>query len=148
MATAVEFRTFKPQNSRDDLIRRIEAAPQEHAQAVLEAYDLLENLHDKGILALLNGALSSSDAVVNHIVGLVSSKEAITATRLALILLNVLGRVDADQVERVLSEGAGEPPSLLGIARLAGTKDARTAMATGLKLLSIVGAAVSSHDQG
>jgi len=80
MAVAVEFRTFKPYSSREDLIRRIKAAPQEHAQAVLEVYDLLENLPEKCILAALNYAVSSGDAVINRLVGLLSSEKAITAT--------------------------------------------------------------------
>jgi hypothetical protein len=63
MAVAVEFRTFKPYNSREDLIRRIKAAPQEHAQAVLQVHDLLENLREKCILAALNCAVSSGDVV-------------------------------------------------------------------------------------
>lgn len=80
MAVAVEFRTFKPYNSREDLIRRIKAAPQEHAQAVLPVYDLLENLPEKCILADLNGAVSTGDVVINCLVGLVSSEKAIPAT--------------------------------------------------------------------
>ena len=35
MSIAVDFREFRPRNSRDDLIRRVEQAPVEHAEAVL-----------------------------------------------------------------------------------------------------------------
>ena len=147
MAKAVEFRHFTPQNSRDDLVRRIEAAPEEHAQAVLEAYDLLENLHQKGILAALNGALSASDAVIHLLVGLVSSKEAINATRLGLMLVNLLNSVDADRLDKILTASPGEPPSLLGIARLANDKEARRAMATGLELLRVFGAALDTQQK-
>jgi uncharacterized protein YjgD (DUF1641 family) len=145
MAAAVEFRNFRPTNSREDLIRRIEAAPQEHAQAVLEAYDLLENLHAKGILSALNGALEASETLINHIVGIVSSQEAVTATRLGLMLVNLLGSLDADQIGKVLTESKEEPPSLLAIAKLANTKDARRGMAAGLSLLSVFGAALASQ---
>jgi hypothetical protein len=58
MAVAVDFRDFKPVDSREDLIRRVEQAPIEHAAAVLAAYDLLQLLHEKGLLDLLNGLLS------------------------------------------------------------------------------------------
>lgn len=145
MAVAVEFRNFKPLNSREDLIRRIEAAPQEHAQAVLEAYDLLENLHRKGIFSALNGALEASDTLINHIVGIVSSKEAVTATRIGLTLINLLSSLDANQISKILTESKEEPPSLLAIAKLANTKDARRGMATGLSLLSAFGAALAAH---
>jgi uncharacterized protein YjgD (DUF1641 family) len=147
MAVAVDFRNFKPQNSREDLIRRIEAAPQEHAQAVLEAYELLENLHQKGLLAMLNGMLGASDAVINHVVGLVSSQEAITATRLGLMMVNLLGTIDADQLAKVLADSGKEPPSLIGIAKLANTMEARRAMATGLGLLNVFGAALAAQEK-
>jgi hypothetical protein len=55
MAIAVDFREFTPADSREDLIRRVEQAPVEHAEAVLAAYDLLQRLHEKGLLDLLNG---------------------------------------------------------------------------------------------
>lgn len=48
MAKAVNFREFTPRNSRNDLIRRIEQAPVEHAEAILATYDLLQELYEKG----------------------------------------------------------------------------------------------------
>jgi len=50
MAIAVDFREFTPADSREDLIRRVEQAPVEHAEAVLATYDLLQRLHEKGLL--------------------------------------------------------------------------------------------------
>jgi hypothetical protein len=44
MAKAVSFREFTPRNSRADLIRKVDEAPVEHAEAVLAAYDLLQRL--------------------------------------------------------------------------------------------------------
>jgi hypothetical protein len=38
MAVAVEFREFTPKNSRNDLMRRLEQAPEEHAEAILSAW--------------------------------------------------------------------------------------------------------------
>jgi uncharacterized protein YjgD (DUF1641 family) len=78
MAVAVDLREFTPIDSREDLIRRVEQAPIEHAEAVLGAYDLLQRLHQKGLLDLLNGLLSAGDTVVNRVVDVVSSKEMVT----------------------------------------------------------------------
>ena len=142
MAKAIEFRHFKPTNSREDLTRRIEAAPQEHADAILEAYDLLESLHRKGLLTALNGALSASDTIINKAADVVSSKEAISATRIALLFGNLLSSIDPNQIHKILSESEEEPPSLLSIARLANTADVRRGMATGLALLGAFGAAL------
>jgi len=85
MAIAVDFREFQPVDRREDLIRRVEQAPVEHAEAVLAAYDVLERLHEKGLLDLINGLLSAGETVVNHVVDVVSSKEMVTALRIALI---------------------------------------------------------------
>jgi uncharacterized protein YjgD (DUF1641 family) len=146
MAVAVNFRTFKPDDSRDDLVRRIEKAPIEHAQAVLAAYELLEQLHDKGILDILNGMLSAGDAVVDHVVGLISSKEAITALRVGLIFSGLLSTIDADKLHAVMADAGKKPPSLLAIGKLAMSEDARRAMATGLGLLNVFGAALGKGE--
>jgi hypothetical protein len=53
MAVAVDFRSFTPVDARVDLIKKVEGAPVEHAEAVLAAYELLQQLHEKGILELL-----------------------------------------------------------------------------------------------
>ena len=143
MAIAVDFRTFTPEDSRGDLVRRIEDAPAEHAQAVLAAYDLLEGLHEKGILALLSGLLSAGDSVVNQAVGLVSSKEAVTALRTGLIFGGLLKSLDADKLHQVLATSQ-EPPSLLAIASQMMSKDARRGLAAGVGLLQIFGKALEA----
>jgi hypothetical protein len=79
MAKAVAFREFTPRNSRDDLMRKVDQAPVEHAEAVLAAYDLLQRLHEKGLIDLLSGLLSAGDTVVDRIVDVISSKEMVTA---------------------------------------------------------------------
>ena len=102
MAVAVDFREFTPVDSREDLIRRVEQAPVEHAEAVLAAYDLLQRLHDKGMLDLLNGLLSAGDTVVERVVDVVSSKEMVTALRIALIFSNLLSSIDPDKLHAVI----------------------------------------------
>jgi uncharacterized protein YjgD (DUF1641 family) len=145
MAVAVDFREFKPVDSRGDLIRKVEQAPIEHAEAVLAAYDLLQRLHEKGLLDLLNGLLSAGDTVVNHVVDVVSSKEMVTALRIGLIFSNLLSSIDADALHAVIAEAGKEPPSLLALGKQAVSKDARRGMATAVGLLNIFGAALSKQ---
>src|SRR6266481_6063068 len=103
MAVAVDFREFKPVDSREDLIRRVEQAPAEHAEAILAAYDVLQKLHEKDILNLVSGLLSAGDTVVNHVVDVVSSKEMVTALRIGLIFSNMLNSIDADALHAVVA---------------------------------------------
>ena len=142
MAVAVDFRSFTPVDARVDLIKKVEGAPVEHAEAILQTYELLQQLHEKGILELLTGVLTGGEAVLNHVVGLISSPTAITATRLGLMMVNVLGSIDPDKISTALAAGSKEPPSLLTMGKQATSKEARRAMAVGLGLLTAFGEAL------
>jgi uncharacterized protein YjgD (DUF1641 family) len=145
MAMAVDFREFTPADSREDLIRRVEQAPVEHAEAVLAAYDLLQRLHEKGLLDLLNGLLSAGDTVVDRVVDVVSSKEMVTALRIGLIFSNLLSSIDPDALHAALNGAGKEPPSLLALGKQATSKDARRGMAAAVGLLNVFGAALSKQ---
>jgi uncharacterized protein YjgD (DUF1641 family) len=142
MAVAVDFRSFTPVDARVDLIKKVEGAPVEHAEAVLATYELLQQLHEKGILELLTGLLTAGDTVINHVVGIISSPQAVTATRLGLMMVNLLGSIDADKISKALAAGSKEPPSLLAIGKQATSAEARRAMAVGLGLLTAFGEAL------
>jgi uncharacterized protein YjgD (DUF1641 family) len=145
MAVAVDFREFTPVDSREDLIRRVEQAPIEHAEAVLAAYELLQRLHQKGLLGLLNGLLSAGDTVVDRVVDVVSSKEMVTALRIGLVFSNVLTLIDADALHAVIAEAGKDTPSLLAIVKQAASKDARRGLATAVGLLNVFGSALSKQ---
>jgi uncharacterized protein YjgD (DUF1641 family) len=147
MAVAVDFREFKPVDSREDLIRRVEQAPIEHAEAVLAAYDLLQRLHQKGLLDLFNGLLSAGDTVVDRVVDVVSSKEMVTAVRVGLIFSKLLTSIDADAVHAVIADAGKETPSLLTLGKQAASKDARRGLATTVGLLNVFGAALSKQQK-
>jgi uncharacterized protein YjgD (DUF1641 family) len=145
MALAVDFREFTPVDSRGDLIRRVEQAPIEHAEAVLGAYDLLHRLHEKGLLDLLNVLLSAGDTVVNHVVDVVSSNELVTVLRIGLIFSNLLSSIDADALHAVVAGASKETPSFLALGKQAASKDARRGLATAVGLLNVLGAALSKQ---
>ena len=112
---------------------------------MLAAYDLLERLHQTGLLDLLNGLLSAGDTVVNDVVDVVSSKQMVTALRIGLIFSNVLSSIDADALHAVIAEGGKEAPSLLALGKQAASKDARRGMAAAVGLLSVFGAALNKQ---
>jgi uncharacterized protein YjgD (DUF1641 family) len=145
MAVAVDFREFTPVDSRADLVRRVEQAPIEHAEAVLATYDLLQRLHEKGLLELLNGLLSAGETVVEHVVDAVSSKEMVTALRIGLIFSNLLNSIDADALHAVVTGAGKETPSLLALGKQAASKDARRGLATAVGVLNLFGAALNKQ---
>jgi uncharacterized protein YjgD (DUF1641 family) len=142
MAKAVEFREFTPRNSREDLIQRLEKAPEEHAEALLSVYELLQRMHQKGFLDLANGLLSASDTVVDRAADVVSSPPAVNALRLALMLSNLLNSADLDKMHSLLSPSDAKPPSLWKIVREAASEDARRGLATAVGLLKVFGGAL------
>jgi uncharacterized protein YjgD (DUF1641 family) len=75
---------------------RLRDAPAEHAEALLAGYQVLQGLHDAGVLDLLRGALGSKDKVLEIAVGAASSPESIRAIRNLLILFNVLSSIEPD----------------------------------------------------
>jgi uncharacterized protein YjgD (DUF1641 family) len=142
MAVAVEFHTYTPPDSRLDLVRRIESAPREHAAAILEAYDVLQRLHDTGALGLVNGFLSAEGTVIGKVTDVISSKQAVTALRVAMILGSALTSVDADRVHAAVVEAETHTPSLWQLLRAACSKEVRNAAGLGLSLAQIFGASL------
>jgi len=57
-----------PRNPRAELRSRLEQAPEEHAEAVLAAYEVLEQLHERGVLEIMRGALAASDEILEKVV--------------------------------------------------------------------------------
>jgi uncharacterized protein YjgD (DUF1641 family) len=143
MAMPVSFREFTPRNSRDDLLRRLEQAPAEHVEALLAAYDLLERLHETGLLDTANGLLSAGETVVSRAVDVVSSKQAVSALRVVLILSNLIETIDVDRIHAVLSPSEDKPASLWAIGKEAMGPDARRGMAAAVGLLKVLGAALN-----
>jgi uncharacterized protein YjgD (DUF1641 family) len=142
LAAPVEFRIYQPADSRADLMRRLEQAPAQHAEALLAAYDLLEKLHEKEILSTLNGLLAAKNVVVDQLSNLVSSREVVNLLRLSLLAGNLLQNIEPDALHRALDQSAAEPPSLWKSLRRMMTSDSRRALAAAAEVLNLVGDAL------
>jgi uncharacterized protein YjgD (DUF1641 family) len=135
------------QGAREELKRRVDAAPVEHAEAVLDAYELLQQLHDSGTLDVLRGLLGAGDQVVRHAVGIAIKPESVSLLRNLLILSNLLGDINPDKLESALggipaavAQGAAEnPPSLFAIFRRLSSVESRRALNTAATVLESVG---------
>jgi len=84
---------------RAELRSRVENAPVEHAEALLDSYELLQQLHEHGVLQLLRGLLGASDKLVETAVEAARSEESIRAMRNAIILTKMLGSINPDLLE-------------------------------------------------
>ena len=88
-----------PRDPRAELRSRLENAPLEHAEALLDSYELLQQLHEHGIFHLLRGVLGASDKLVETAVEAAKSEESIRAMRNAIILSKMLGSINPELLE-------------------------------------------------
>jgi hypothetical protein len=85
-----------PRNPRAELRSRLEQAPEEHAEAVLSAYEVLQQLHERGVLEIMRGALAAGDEILEKVVDNAKTPEAIRAIRNLLFWRRVLGNRSSD----------------------------------------------------
>ena len=146
MAKPIEIKP-QPRNAREELQRRLDNAPIEHADAMLSLYELLQQLHDSGTLDVLRGALGAGDEVLNHVVRLATQPESVRSIRNLLILAKLLGSIDPQLLHHVAEtlpqaveqSSTNEPPSLLTLLGRFRSKESRRALAAGATLLEGVG---------
>jgi uncharacterized protein YjgD (DUF1641 family) len=146
MAKPVAYRVFTPPDSREELKRKIDAAPTEHADAILSGFRLLEQAHESGTLELLRGMLAAQDSIINHVAGVVSQPEMVNALRNLLVLGKVLGSMNPETLETAIggddkTKRRHAPPSLFTLVSRMNTPDARRGMDVAAGLLAALGAA-------
>ena len=128
-----------PRDPREELRKRLDQAPIAHAEALLDSYELLQQLRDHGIFELLRGALSASDKLIETAVDASKSDESIRAIRNAIILGKMLGAINPEVLQCVAlaaSETLGcyekpviEPPGLFSLLSQFRHKELRRSIA-------------------
>ena len=85
-----------PRNPSAELQSRLQHAPEQHAEAVLAAYEVLQELHDRGVLEIMRGALAASDEILETVVDNARTPEAIRAIRNLLFWRQILGSIEPE----------------------------------------------------
>jgi|ERR1700722_5456392 uncharacterized protein YjgD (DUF1641 family) len=134
---------------REELRSRLEAAPVEHAEALLDSCELLQDLHDRGVFQLLRGALEASDKIVESAVDAARSDESIRVLRNAIILGKMLASINPDLLQSIsaaVSETLGsqkkpaiEPPGLFSLLNQYRRKELRRSIALVNRFLESLG---------
>lgn len=131
---------FKVQRDvRDELFRKLQTAPAEHAAALLSAYELLQEAHDHGVLDTLRGAIGAGETFVTTAADYANTPEGIRTMRNLLALVRLMGEIDPQvlhsmtesfsDAQRHQPSGEQEPPSLWQIFRRFRSKDSRRTLA-------------------
>ena len=89
---------FKPAeyDPKQGLMRKLEAAPAAHAEALLVAYDLLQTAHDQGILDTLHGMVHAKDEIFGHLAEGARVQESVDALRNLVSVGKILGAIEPE----------------------------------------------------
>ena len=148
MAQPIRF-TAPPIDTRAVLRAKVEQAPDAHAEAILAAYDLLQALHDRGILDTATSALRASDELLEKVVDNANTPEAIRALRNLVFWQQILGSIEPQWFKglfQAIPDGLAtataerhEPVRLWKLLRRAMTKDSLRGLAAGIDFLESFG---------
>ena len=138
-----------PRNPRAELRSRLEQAPEEHAEAVLAAYEVLQQLHERGVLEIMRGALAASNEILETVVDNVKTPEAIRAIRNLLFWRQILGSIEPEwfkAIFKAIPEGIAEataerekPIGLFGLIRRLTSQDSLRGLAAAVDFLQAFG---------
>lgn len=149
MANPITY-TPQPIDPHLELMRKVEAAPREHAEALLAAWDTLQTAHDQGILDLLQGLMSGRDIIAGKLASAMVLPESIDGIRNLIALGRIAAALDPDMLHRLakaLDQGMqgpkpdGETPSLFRIMRQATSPAGKRGLSFAVQLLVAMGTA-------
>jgi uncharacterized protein YjgD (DUF1641 family) len=141
---------------REELRVRLQEAPVEHAEAVLAGFEVLQGLHDRGVLELLRGVLGGSDKILEILVESTKTPEAVRGIRNLLVMTKILGSIEPELLKKFAQSvpdalvGAAqaeqtEPPSFWGVLKILRGKNLRRGLAVVNNLLEACGRNFSSQ---
>ena len=147
MANPIAFKP-NPVDPKLELERRLAAAPVEHGEATLVAWDVLQAAHDEGILDTLHGLIGAKDTIAGKVAEYAKLPEGVAGIRNLLALLKILSALDPEFLNGLASamDAAAlehrqerKPPSLWTIGRRVASEDSRRGLSFLTLLLSGLG---------
>jgi uncharacterized protein YjgD (DUF1641 family) len=140
---------------REALYRRLENAPKEHAEALLSLLEIVQGLHDKGLLEIGKGALGSSEKILDIVVQASKAPEVIQAIRNGLVLTKLFAALEPELLEglaevlpKAMAEARTERP--FGPVRMLAkmvSQDSRRLLTIGIRVLEMLGKDLGPKDR-
>jgi uncharacterized protein YjgD (DUF1641 family) len=126
---------------------RLDTALQDHSDAILSALQLLQLLHDRGVLDLLRGLVGAGDQLTGMATAALDSPDSVRAIRNFILLTKFFASIPPDVLDslvRTAKEGAEREkshraPGLLQLLRRMSSENSRHAIAVSLDLLESAG---------
>ena len=149
---------FKPVvDPKHELQRQLDAAPMEHAEALLVGYDILKTAHANGTLDLINGLVGGRDIIAGKLAEYAKLPGGIAMIRNLLAAGKILMALDPetlDEVSKAFVTATGahkaetKPPSLWALARRATNEDSRRGLSFMTLLLGAIGKGLGPQPGG
>lgn len=139
---------FSPRDPTAELRSKLENAPAEHAEALLAAYEVLQAMHDQGVLDILRGALDARDELIESAVTTVNTPESIRAIRNLVFCGRILASIEPEWLKGIFQAVPGvaqatserdKPLGLWGLWRKLRSKDSLRGMAAAVDFLEAFG---------
>jgi uncharacterized protein YjgD (DUF1641 family) len=135
---------------REELRSRLEKAPDEHAEALLAGFAVLQSLHDEGVLELLRGVLGGGNKILEIVVDAAKTPEAIRGIRNLVIIAKILGSMDPELLNKLTEAIPGvlvgvakaqetEPPGVWEVLQILRSKNLRRGLVVVNNLLEALG---------
>ena len=145
MANPIAFKPA-PYDPRLGLMRKLEAAPEAHAEALLVAYDLLQAAHDEGILDLLHGMVHAKDEIAGHLAEGARMQESVDALRNLVSVGKILGAIEPEAMSCIAAAMStatkrtpDEPLTMWGLFKKVSSKEGRRGLSVVVELLTALG---------
>jgi len=141
---------------REEVISRLEKAPAKHAEALLAGFEVLQALHDQGVLEIVRGVLEGGNKILEIIVEAAKTPEGIRAIRNLVIMTKILGSIDPELLKRlaeaipdvIVGEAKAEetePPGWWEVLHILRSKNLRRGLAVVNNVLQALGRNFSSE---
>src|SRR5229473_7058927 len=145
MAQPIAFHA--PEKPKEANMERLRNAPAEHAEALLSAYELLQLLHDRGVLNLLRGLVGGGDELIGTISAAAARPESIRGIRNFVLLTKFFANIPPDVLTSLADtvnagakrEKAHKAPGLLSLLWRLRNEDSRHAASVALDLVEGLG---------
>ena len=128
-------------------LEQLKNAPMDHAEAVLSGYEVLQLLHDRGVLNLVRGLLGAGGELVGTISAAMDTPESIRAIRNALLLTKFFANIPPNVLDSLLDavkdgarwERTHKAPSMLRLIWRLRNKNSRHAASVALDVIEDLG---------
>jgi uncharacterized protein YjgD (DUF1641 family) len=139
--------TLPPHQNGSGADRHLHESMDQHADAISSSLELLQLLHDRGVLELLRGVVGAGDRLVGTLTAAVDTPESLRAIRNFILLSKFFGSIPPEILNSLVqtaTEGAKrektrKAPGVFELLRRLRSEDSRHAIAVALDLLESVG---------